>query len=297
MLKVLKQPFPGYLESPPVTTIRYTFYAGLCVFLVLSLLRPFGLFRLSTDILLLHSSYFGFMTFAVATVNSILLPRLFKFKFTEENWTVAREMGMMMWNLVSVTVFNLLLVNVLYGNGMSSSRVLNITFITFSVGVFPVIVSVLLKQQVLLKKYVRSAEEINEELTEGSLAHNMSNAESNPLISFEGENKGEFISLSVNSILYIESIRNYIKIHYKEENLPQTKVIRCTLKIAEEISEPFSQLYRCHRAYIVNLNHVDHISGNAQGYKLHIADIEDIVPVSRNNNKEIEDRVNSLRPF
>ena len=36
--------------------------------------------------------------------------------------------------------------------------------------------------------------------------------------------------------------------------------------------QPFEYFVRCHRAYIVNINHIIHISGNAQGYRLNLTE-------------------------
>jgi DNA-binding LytR/AlgR family response regulator len=48
-------------------------------------------------------------------------------------------------------------------------------------------------------------------------------------------------------------------------------------------------IYRCHKSYLVNLAKVNHVSGNAQGYKLHLKDVEDQIPVSRKLNEEIKE--------
>lgn len=55
----------------------------------------------------------------------------------------------------------------------------------------------------------------------------------------------------------------------------------------EENLAEFPEFYRCHRTYIVNLQKVKHISGNAQGYKLHLENIDTLIPVSRSLNEGI----------
>jgi DNA-binding LytR/AlgR family response regulator len=46
--------------------------------------------------------------------------------------------------------------------------------------------------------------------------------------------------------------------------------------------------YRCHKSYVINLDQVNHISGNAQGYKFHLKSAEDLIPVSRSNNEFVK---------
>jgi DNA-binding LytR/AlgR family response regulator len=59
----------------------------------------------------------------------------------------------------------------------------------------------------------------------------------------------------------------------------------------EEALAPYPQFFRCHRAYIVNLAAVEHVSGNAQGYKLHLKDVAELIPVSRNLNSVLSSKL------
>ena len=47
--------------------------------------------------------------------------------------------------------------------------------------------------------------------------------------------------------------------------------------------------------YIVNINHIIHISGNAQGYRLNLTETTEEIPVSRTylkNLKKLKDIIN-----
>jgi DNA-binding LytR/AlgR family response regulator len=68
-------------------------------------------------------------------------------------------------------------------------------------------------------------------------------------------------------------------------------MFRSTLKKMEGQLQAYPFFYRCHRAYIVNMNKVVHISGNAQGFKLHLAGLDDTIPVSRSLNEEIGEKL------
>ncbi len=48
-----------------------------------------------------------------------------------------------------------------------------------------------------------------------------------------------------------------------------------------ELEERSKKVIRCHKSYIVNLNKVNRISGNAKGYKLQIDELDFLIPVSR----------------
>jgi len=78
-------------------------------------------------------------------------------------------------------------------------------------------------------------------------------------------------------ILYIEAMQNYVVIHRK--NLSK-ETIRSTLaKLANQLLA--HHIIRCHRSYLVNINAIESVSGNAQGLKLHLTDTAQIIPVSR----------------
>lgn len=47
-------------------------------------------------------------------------------------------------------------------------------------------------------------------------------------------------------------------------------------------------IVRCHRSFIVNLDKVEKVTGNAQGYKLHLETPELVVPVARKYSEIVE---------
>ncbi len=76
------------------------------------------------------------------------------------------------------------------------------------------------------------------------------------------------LSLNPESLYYIESDDNYIKVWYtdSEGDLKQY-MLRCRLKTVEE-SFKGSGLVRCNRKYIVNINHVATLRKESDGYVL-----------------------------
>lgn len=72
---VLRRPFP--LDAPSVKSLRYTFYAALCVFLILVLLQPFGINEVQGHSLILNAALYALVTFVSTSINTFLLPWLF----------------------------------------------------------------------------------------------------------------------------------------------------------------------------------------------------------------------------
>jgi DNA-binding LytR/AlgR family response regulator len=101
--------------------------------------------------------------------------------------------------------------------------------------------------------------------------------------------------LKPEELLFIESADNYSNIVFYRNNKVNKQLLRGSLKrIESQITFPF--IVRCHRSYIVNLKMINHIKGNAQGYRIDFkVELKDTIPVSRNYSKALFERLESLK--
>lgn len=92
-------------------------------------------------------------------------------------------------------------------------------------------------------------------------------------------------SLLVNpqDILYIESMGNYLNIVYFDDSELCQKRLRSTLKDIEDLLIPYPYIFRIHRAFLVNINAITQVSGNAAGYKVELFSTNKVLPVSKTN--------------
>jgi hypothetical protein len=262
----------------------------LCVFLILVLLQPFGINELSPTVRILHASLYALVTFIFSTLNTFMLPWLFPAVYREEKWTVGKELLHMCWHLVFISFGNWLLNHWLSGTVLSWHSLFSFLWITLVVGIFPLWLNILLKQQRLLKKYQAGASQLEEQFNQTETTPRLA-ANGPAVIVFTSENGKEQFSMAADDIRYITSADNYVRIHFIRDHQPASQLLRNTLRKAEEALAPFPQFFRCHRAYIVNLSAVEHVSGNAQGYKLHVKDMEEPIPVSRNLNTVLSSKL------
>ena len=107
-------------------------------------------------------------------------------------------------------------------------------------------------------------------------------AEAREEVLLEGGTR-ESLALDPVRLLYAESEGNYVRLHYldADSGKPAVKLLRLTLRQAEDAFLDYSYIIRCHRAYLVNLHRVAQVSGNAQGYRLHLEGCGTEIPVSR----------------
>jgi DNA-binding LytR/AlgR family response regulator len=74
---------------------------------------------------------------------------------------------------------------------------------------------------------------------------------------------------------------NYSAVYFIKEGKADKVLLRGSLKFMESQLTSCPNIIRCHRTYIVNLSNVTSASGNAQGYKLSVANSTEIITVSR----------------
>lgn len=93
----------------------------------------------------------------------------------------------------------------------------------------------------------------------------------------------ELVRIAISDILYVEGMHKYVKIVTRSGNY--TTLFGLTA-LATEL--PSGSFYRCHRSFIVNVNHVDKISGNQVFIDKHC------VPVSKGNKSELLEKMGKL---
>jgi DNA-binding LytR/AlgR family response regulator len=306
ILRKLRQPY-GFHTSIKRRWILCLLF-GSFVFLFLYFFRPFDISYSPVGVFNACLGY-GLTTFVImAVLNIALLPVFPKF-MNEESWTVGKEIG---WSLLNIFLIGL--GNVLFGAFVGNVQVsfIGIAVVemyTMAIGIFPVTVSVLVKEARLKKRYEQESQQINEgirehivpgveetkvtELTkEEAISAGLVKGKSAPvLIRIDSENAGEYLELFPDDLLYIRSSDNYIEVFYTVQNVVSRKLLRNSLKAVSESLETDPRFFRCHKSYLVNLRKVTHVSGNAQGYKLHIPETDVQVPVSRQHNVVVKERL------
>ncbi|KFF21334.1 LytTR family DNA-binding domain-containing protein [Chryseobacterium sp. JM1] len=83
-----------------------------------------------------------------------------------------------------------------------------------------------------------------------------------------------------NHFLCALSMENYCSVYFIENDRVKKVLIRIGLSnLLNQVQTDC--IKRCHRSYIVNLDQVKNIKGNAQGYRLFLSEIDFEIPVSR----------------
>ncbi len=106
-------------------------------------------------------------------------------------------------------------------------------------------------------------------------------------INFYDERNELRLSVESDSLIYIEAADNYTCIHYTSKGALRKTMIRSSLKrIGEQLAE--SNVRRCHRSYMVNLDQVKIIRRGKEGVYLEMG-IEGVpdIPISKTYSNDI----------
>jgi hypothetical protein len=265
------------------------------VFAFIFIFKPFELDKVTTPKLLEISSLFGLIAFSCYFFTNLLLHYLFPGIFSEEKWTTGKQILNVLFILALIGLMNHLAFNFLYGTSFSWKNFFLFQARTVLVGLLPIVVYTLYTQNHWLRQFKLEAAELQTKLeekreTEQKLVE-QPKAIPQAIISFESENQKDKVSVRADDLVFIEAASNYVKIFYRQQDRLSYSIVRMTMKKAAELTEPYLTFFRCHRAFIVNLDRIEKVDGNAQGYKLKLYYADEFIPVSRNLNREFSDRL------
>jgi DNA-binding LytR/AlgR family response regulator len=303
MFRLFKQPYPT--DDRPISQLRKAATIGLFVGLFLLVFQPFGLNLWETTNKIVKILGFGAVSFVVTAFYFITFRQLFPQSFAEERWTVGREILAIMANILLIAIANRFYLLWLLGSGEGSGLSwFGMILVTFLVGLFPVVGLVLFSYITQLKKYSHAAAELPIHSTgSGSIdtKHeliNLSNEEPNITLTLIADNEKDTLTIESNNLLFIESSDNYCTVVHLKNNQPVKPLLRSSLsRLEKQIVLPnvaHSPFVRCHRSYVVNLDRVERVTGNAQGYKLHLLGGQFQIPVARQYNETLVAELKAL---
>lgn len=292
----MKDMFSCFKQSAPANDKPWLIVAlnSIIVAFVLALFEPFQ-YRLNSTGQFWVLVGFVTLVFTFSVVAFVLLPRLCSTFYDPERWTVGK-------NVLHYTIFLLsmgivcFIYDYIFLSGHTPSEYWNANFFhifyldmlaSVSLGIIPTSIVLFIHQNSALKHNLREAHKLNQLLAERMKTDHKAN---NDMLVLSGETK-DTVTVHPEDLLYLEASGNYVDVCYKE-GAEKHKLLRTTIKQMEELLLPYESFVRCHRAYIVNMNQVSTVSGNAQGYRLSLTDTRHEIPVSRTYMKGLKDILN-----
>ena len=273
LLNFLKQPYPFYYEGKKLLQIISVLFLISLFFNYM--LQPFDVNPQEQKmpyfwICVIHSSS-PILILLITALVCKLFPK------TTEDWKIKNECILVFFLVLFTGITQFLIRDVIYDNPMNWSwkyfteEISN----TFIAGIFlaPIIISINLNRQQLKNR--QKADHISSTITDVKKPQN------NMTVTIETEVKSEKFVFESDSFIYAKAEGNYAEIFLKKEEKVHKLIKRIPIKNLEIQLSTFPFIIKTHRSVLLNLNYIEEVTGNAQGYKVQLKDCPDTVPVSR----------------
>ena len=275
----LSQPYPFYYSSIK-SILGIAVILTVAVFLFNYIIEPFSYnfdeHRFSFFVIsLLNGLLVGIVITAFLFLSRITVSTYFR----EEGWTIGKEITLWATLLLLIGIANFFLRELIYDNPNNSSLRYLVTEIvnTFIIGSFFALIAVMANYIYLLRTSTQNSLKWNE------LIKTPSNAKrGKSQITIKAPSEQDTLVFRSSDFFFAKSDGNYVEFMIVNENGDiSRKIIRNTLSNVEEQFLNYKHILKVHRSFIVNLQHVKSVKGNAQGYKLTLDSTDFRVPVSR----------------
>ncbi len=201
-----------------------------------------------------------------------ILKRTKYFKYGHK-WTLAKEIVFLLIIVLGMGIYVYLSAFVVEpaADRLNIPTLIDSVKNAFLIGLIPLLLFTLVNYGFLHSKPVYIKE--NE--------HDRSEAMPKKTIKVQSQLKKEQLEFAPEHLVYAESDGNYVNFYLNADEKLVKKSIRNTISAVEQQLEAYNYLFRCHRAFIINLKHVTAKRGNSSGYRLKMTHTNFEIPVSR----------------
>lgn len=220
---------------------------------------------------------------AVAAASLLICSFLVRFSAVRDKWTVGKDVVFLFIFLLITGIGQFLIRDLIYDNPYNWSWGYLIEEIrnTLLTGLLFVFILVPLNQARLSRK--------NSEKARSIYLRHLLQAETE--IPIQTALKSDDFTINSSDFLFAKAEGNYVAIHLNNGGKAERLLKRLRLTDLEKQLEGNQAICRCHRSYLVNLQAVRDIRGNAQGYRLNLEGTEEEVLVSRGMTSVFEERM------
>lgn len=277
-MNFLKKPYP--FNDDLKRNAKLIFFISVSIFAFLLLFQPLDISILPNRDKIYLVIGLGVITFLSLSLNLLVIPSMFPKIFLHREWIIWKEIIWNLWMLFTIA-FGYFLSYKLLG-------ILEVDFYMIVklilIAIIPLTLLIVFNQDRLLRLHLKIANELNSKLKD-------TKADVEKLVHFDSDYQKDKLSMKARLLLLIRSADNYIEIFWKDGDQINSRLVRSTLLKAQDLLSDYPYVFKCHRSYIVNINHIDRVEGNSQGYKIFIENIDFEIPVSKSAVDQLKDKV------
>jgi hypothetical protein len=284
----LNAPFPFYLNDERKNFVL-VFVISLFVTGFLYVFRTPSEHHFSDGFQWMHGS----ITFGCLLFNIIFLPRIFPALMDPVSWTWKKYIVLNFGHLALIWATCTMIEKPIICPELPWLTVASHVGTQVALkGIIPIALTTLFLKAHLLQKNLEEAITTNRELQKIQELKKDISKTGNQVTLYS--DTSESLTFNFPDLLFVQADDNYSTITWKDATGIHKKLLRVNLKnIESQLNNSFT--LRCHRSFIVNINAIEAISGNTNGYKLRIRDSDFSIPVSRPKGKEVMAKISQLR--
>ncbi|MBR9920052.1 MAG: LytTR family transcriptional regulator [Bacteroidetes bacterium] len=276
LAEILQAPYP--LQKSARNLLFFSIGSGIFVAAFLIFFQPFGTREFDSDSKYLFLAGYGVIVSVCMAIFTFFMPRFFPRLMQESAWTVSKHI-LFLWLAFSFTIFICFGYKQWYFDQAINFRgFAGFLPLALSIAIFPITALVILDYIRKLRYYQQKAQNLSPGPVQKKRTQHIR------LIDEYGK---EAFRAAEEEIRYLSTADNYVEIHFIREEKPAKVLLRNSLKEIEK-QLAGSSLKRCHRSFMANFNHIEKVSGNAQGYQLHLRDVSQTIPLSRSRSALLE---------
>ncbi len=287
--------FVACMEKGHQETIKVRLISVSFTVLTLAVFKPFGLHVWQWEAYL-HLMIIGLLGIAVCMVTEAILRYVINMPRSYDlgvNYIIRRNLWFQCINSVLVAVMICLYRHFVLSNRKANNQLswenffetlVIIGFCSFAIGLY--------WRYKFRSRYLAAELEetriLNEQLSKSQKTKD--GIKSAEVITLTGSTS-ERVTLAVSSLLYIEAVGNYVKVFQWRDGQVHNDMLRATTKQVEEALLPYTNIVRCHRAFLVNIGQVEQFISSAGSMQLVMKHCHDAIPVSRSNMPRIKEAI------
>lgn len=283
MNEYLNKPFP-FIENKKHRIFTSILFSGF-IYVFLLTFQPFGISNIQYYKPVFVGGFF-IITLIVLLFSFLIAPAILKEAFNFDKWTIKKNAIFIISQFLIISVLNWAYNSTIGKEITEQYSLIFFVFITVSVGIFPTFFfiyfiekNLALKNQHIATNFTNSIPQKTEK-TEKTI------------IKLVSKNNGETLTINLKQLICVKSEGNYLNIFFSQDDEIKSKLIRNSISNIEKQLIVFKNIKRCHRSYIINLDKIEKMTGNARNLNLHIPNLNFSIPVSRNFPKEIFKELN-----
>ncbi|WP_373495544.1 LytR/AlgR family response regulator transcription factor [Aquiflexum sp.] len=277
--KFLKQPYPYYFKGKNLWIIAALIFGMSMSFNFF--FEPFVVYRPEHKVSFFWISMIHSLN---AFLSVLLIIGLNNLSVNEDKWTVGNEIVLISGVLLTIGISQFLVRDQIYANpdNWSMRYFLEEIRNTYMVGILFAVILVPMNYLRLMKAHLKTAQTLNNQQQSDFFPQSVK------LLPIVTQQKSDDFDLNLDEFLFAKSEGNYLEIYFENGEKTNKVLKRMTLKELESQLKSFPHFFKTHRSFLVNLQKVAQVKGNAQGYQLEIKSYSDSLPVSRGMINDFE---------